>query len=120
MILNIPRSAVIFSAKNFIAGMWALYVALASGLENPAWAVVTAYIVAQPHSGASLSKATFRIAGTFVGVCAAIFMIPPLVQSPPLLNLTLAIWLGACVTASLIDRTSRSYFLRWRGIPAVS
>jgi len=115
MRLNIPRSAVIFSGKNLIAGMCALYIALAAGLENPAWAVVTAYIVAQPHAGASLSKATFRLAGTFVGVCVAIFMVPPLVQTPALLNLTLAIWLGICVAASLIDRTSRSYFFALAG-----
>ncbi|WP_454844524.1 FUSC family protein [Pseudomonas veronii] len=115
MTLNIPRSAIVFSLKNFLSGMIALYIALAAGFENPAWAVVTAYVVAQPHAGASLSKATYRVGGTFVGACAAIFMVPPLVQTPLLLSLVLAVWLGACVSASMIDRSARSYLFALAG-----
>ncbi len=115
MTFNIPRSAVVFSAKNFLAGMLALYIALRSGLENPAWSVVTAYIVAQPHAGASISKATYRVCGTVAGACAAVLMVPPLVQMPALLNAGIALWLGVCVAVSVADRTPRSYMFALAG-----
>lgn len=115
MTLNIPRSAVIFSIKSFLAAMIALYIALAAGLDNPAWSVVTAYVVAQSHAGASLSKASYRIAGTFVGAMVSIFIVPPLVQHPILLSLAISLWLGVCVSLSLIDRTARSYFFALAG-----
>jgi uncharacterized membrane protein YccC len=98
----------VFSAKNFIAGMLSFYVALRTGLENPAWSAVTTYIMAQPHAGASLSNASYRPIGTLVGACAAIFMAPPLVEAPALLSLTLAAWLVR-VFVSLADRTPRDY-----------
>ncbi|WP_043114463.1 FUSC family protein [Solimonas soli] len=115
MVLNIPRSALLFSAKNFLAGMLALYIALRAGLGSPAWSVVTAYIVAQPHAGASLSKATYRVCGTFVGACASIFLVPPLVQTPAMLILAVAAWLGFCVFASIVDRTARGYLFALAG-----
>ena len=115
MIFGIPRSALVFSAKSFLAGMLALYVALLTGLENPAWSVVTAYIVAQPHAGAALSKAGYRLVGTFIGAWAAILMVPPLVHAPALLGLSIAAWLGACVFASLADRSPRGYLFALAG-----
>lgn len=118
--MSIPRPALLFSIKSFIAGMLALYAALAADLANPAWSVVTAYIVAQSHAGASVSKATWRVLGTFVGACASILMVPPLVQTPFLLSLVIASWLGLCVFFSVADRTSRGYFSRWPAIPVAS
>lgn len=115
MIFGIPRSALVFSTKSFLAGMLALYVALLTGLENPAWSVVTAYIVAQPHAGAALSKAGYRLVGTFIGAWAAILMVPPLVHAPALLGLSIAAWLGACVFASLADRSPRGYLFALAG-----
>lgn len=109
MTLNISRQATLFSLKNFLAGMLALYIALRSGLENPAWSVVTAYIVAQPHAGATVSKGVYRMCGTFAGACASVFMVPPLVQTPALLLLAIAAWLALCVFLQLVDRTARGY-----------
>jgi len=112
---SIPRAAVIFSLKSFLAGMLALYIALRAGLENPAWSVVTAYIVAQPHAGATVSKGVYRMCGTFVGACASVFMVPPLVQTPLLLGLAIAAWLGACVFLHMLDRTARGYLFALAG-----
>jgi uncharacterized membrane protein YccC len=107
--LRFPSLAIIFSCKCLLAGMLALYIAFRAGLENPAWSVVTAYIVAQPHAGATVSKGIFRMCGTFVGACAAVFMVPPLVQTPALLCVAIALWLAVCVFLQLTDRTARGY-----------
>src|SRR4051812_41145707 len=54
----------LFATKTFLAAMLALYIALSLGLERPYWAMASAYIAAQPLSGATRSKAVFRLCGT--------------------------------------------------------
>ena len=46
-----------FSVKTFAGAMLALWIALRIGLDRPYWAMATAYIVAQPLTGAMRSKA---------------------------------------------------------------
>ncbi|WP_083850647.1 FUSC family protein [Novosphingobium sp. Rr 2-17] len=105
--------------KAFAAAMLATGVAFAIGLERPYWAFITSYVVAQPLAGAVLSKALFRVIGTFVGACMAVVMVPPLVNSPELLTLAIAGWLALCVFVSLLDRTPRSYMFVLAGYTAV-
>jgi uncharacterized membrane protein YccC len=57
----------IFSAKTFAGAMLALWIALRMGLDRPYWAMATAYIVAQPLTGAMRSKAAYRFYGTMLG-----------------------------------------------------
>jgi uncharacterized membrane protein YccC len=71
----------IFSAKTFAAAMLALWVALRLGLDRPYWAMATAYIVAQPLTGAMRSKAVYRFCGTLLGAVATIALIPNLVAN---------------------------------------
>src|SRR5689334_6945426 len=94
---RIGLPAAIFAFKCFAAAMLALYVALSIGSERPYWAFLTSFIVAQPLAGAVISKAVFRLIGTFVGAVAAVVMVPPLVNAPELLSLAFASWLGLCV-----------------------
>ena len=47
----------LFSVKAFGAAMLALYIAMSLGLTNPSWAMMTAYIVAQPFSSMAMAKA---------------------------------------------------------------
>ena len=47
--------------------MLALYLALAIGLPRPFWAMLTAYVVSNPLSGAVRSKAVYRVSGTLLG-----------------------------------------------------
>jgi uncharacterized membrane protein YccC len=54
--MNAPTSEMLFSLKCFMASMLALYVSLAAGLPRPFWAMMTAYIVASPFSGAVRSR----------------------------------------------------------------
>ncbi|WCT73002.1 FUSC family protein [Sphingomonas naphthae] len=108
----------LFSLKCFVAAMLALFVALSIGLERPYWAFLTSYIVAQPLAGAVISKAVYRVIGTIVGGAMAVLMVPPLVNSPELLTLAMASWLGLCVFVSLLDRTPRAYMFVLAGYSA--
>jgi len=108
----------LFSVKCFIAAMLAYYIALKIGLTRPYWAVSTSYIVAQPLAGAVLSKALFRVMGTILGATAAVVLVPNLVNSPELLSLGLALWLGLCLYISLLDRTPRAYIFLLAGYTA--
>jgi uncharacterized membrane protein YccC len=114
--LGLPTA--LFALKCFAAAMLALYVSLSIGLERPYWAFLTAYIVAQPLAGAVISKAIFRLIGTFVGAVAAVAMVPVLVNAPELLSLAFATWLAICVFISLLDRTPRAYLFVLAGYSA--
>jgi uncharacterized membrane protein YccC len=106
---------VVFSIKTFIAAMLALFVALCFDLTNPYWAVGTVYIVAHPLSGASTSKAIYRLLGTAVGGAMTVALVPNLVNAPELLTLAIALWIGVCLAVSLLDRTPRSYVFMLAG-----
>jgi uncharacterized membrane protein YccC len=112
-----PRR-LIFALANTGAVLVALYIAFARDLERPYWAMFTVFIIAKPILGAVRSKAAYRLAGTLMGASMTVFLIPPLVQSPILLCLVLAMWVGLCLFCSLLDRTPRSYALLLAGYTA--
>ena len=99
----------LFATKSFAAAMLALYIALAADLDRPYWAMATVYIVSHPFSGALRSKAIYRLLGTLAGAAAMIVRIPNLVDAPELLCAGIALWIGACLYLSVLDRTPRSY-----------
>jgi len=111
--------AAVFSIKAYLAAMLAMYLALSIGLQRPYWAFLTSYIVAQPLAGAVVSKAMFRVIGTFVGALAAVAMVPALDNAPELLTLAIGLWLGLCVFVSLLDRTPRAYMFVLAGYSAI-
>jgi uncharacterized membrane protein YccC len=100
---------VVFSIKTFIAAVLALLVMFAFDLENPYWAVGTVYIVSHPLSGASTSKAIYRLLGTVLGGTMTIILVPNLVNSPLLLTLGISLWMAVCLVISMLDRSPRSY-----------
>nr|WP_294553024.1 FUSC family protein [uncultured Rhodopila sp.] len=108
----------LFATKTFAAAMLALFIALSLGLDRPYWAMASAYIAAKPLSGATRSKAVFRLAGTVIGAAAAVILVPPLSSAPELLSLALAIWVAGCLYLSLLDRTPRSYACMLAGYTA--
>ena len=112
------RAELLFSAKSYGAAMLALYLALSIGLPRPFWAMLTAYVVANPLSGAVRSKAVYRVSGTLLGSMATVLMVPRLANSPELLSLALACWVGLCLYISLHDRTPRSYVFMLAGYTA--
>jgi uncharacterized membrane protein YccC len=109
------RAELLFSVKSFAAAMLAVYISMRIGLPRPFWAMMTAYIVAQPFAGPTRSKGLYRAGGTILGAAATTFLVPRLVNSPELLSLALALWIGACLYFSLLDRTPRSYMLMLAG-----
>lgn len=99
----------LFSLKAFAAAMLALYLALALGLPRPYWAMATVYFVSHPLTGATRSKAAYRVAGTVLGATAAVATVPQLVNMPIMLMGAIALWITALVYLSLLQRTPRSY-----------
>ena len=112
------RRSIIHSLNCFAAAMLGLYVAFSLGLPRPYWAMMSAYITSQPLSGATRSKAVYRIFGTLIGATAAVVLVPNLVDSPLLLSLALSIWVAGCLFVSLLDRTPRSYMMMLAGYTA--
>jgi uncharacterized membrane protein YccC len=108
----------VFASKTFLAAMLALYIAMSLGLERPYWAMASAYIASQPLSGATRSKAVFRLCGTFGGAVAAVLLVPALADRPEVLSVALALWVAGCLYLSLLDRTPRSYACMLAGYTA--
>ncbi|WP_326001403.1 FUSC family protein [Serratia rubidaea] len=102
-------SALLYSARSFIAAMLAYYIALSIGLERPSWAIITVYIVSQTSVGASLSRGVYRLAGTVVGAAATVLIVPALVDMPIVCSVVLAGWITFCLYVSLLERTPRAY-----------
>jgi uncharacterized membrane protein YccC len=99
----------LFSAKAFAAAMLALYIALAIDLPRPYWAMTTVYVVMNPLSGATTSKALFRAGGTLIGAIGAVVLVPALVNAPELLTFAIALWAGGFMYLSMLDRSPRGY-----------
>ena len=108
----------LFSFRCFAAAMLAMYIAFSADLPRPYWAMASVYIASQPLSGATRSKALFRLLGTLLGATATVLMVPNLVDAPVLLSVALAGWLGLCLFLSLLDRTPRSYVFLLAGYTA--
>ncbi|MPS77409.1 MAG: FUSC family protein [Achromobacter sp.] len=108
----------IFSLKSYLSAIMALYLAYSIGLPRPFWAMTTAYVVAQPWSGAVRSKALYRLVGTFVGSAATVYMVPRLSNSPVVMTAAMVMWVGACLYMSVLDRTPRSYLFMLGGYTA--
>ena len=99
----------LFSIKTFAAAMLAFGIAVAADLDRPYWTMATVYIASQPLSGATRSKAAFRVAGTLLGATAVLVLVPNLNGSPVLLVGAMMLWIAGCLTVALLDRTPRSY-----------
>jgi uncharacterized membrane protein YccC len=107
-----------FSTATFGAAMLALYLSMCIDLQQPYWAMMTVYIVSQPLAAAVRSKALQRLLGTLLGACAAVVMVQNLVNTPVLLSLAMAFWVGGCLAISLLDRSPRSYIMMLAGYTA--
>jgi len=112
------RQEWLFSLKSFLAAMLALYLSSRFGLPRPFWSLMTAYIVAHPLAGHVRSKSLYRLCGTLLGCAATVVLVPSLSGSPVLLSLAMALWVGACLYLSLMDRSARSYAFMLGGYSA--
>lgn len=101
--------AVQFAIKTLLGGGLALWCALRFGLEQPQWALMTAFIVAQPLSGMVVQKGLARLLGTLVGTFMAVVIMALFAQTPLLFLLAFALWLALCTAASTMLRSAWSY-----------
>ncbi|WP_236185642.1 FUSC family protein [Pseudomonas juntendi] len=104
-----------YGVRTFAASMIALYIALLMQLPRPYWAMATVYIVSSPFVGPTSSKALYRAVGTLLGAGGAVLLVPPLVQSPLLLSIAIALWTGTLLFLSLNLRTANNYMLMLAG-----
>jgi uncharacterized membrane protein YccC len=107
-----------FALKVALAALLAMGIAFWVDLPRPYWAVTSVYMVSQPLTGATTSKAAYRLYGTILGAIAAVALVPNLVNIPILLCVALALWIAGCLYFSLLDRTPRSYVLMLAGFTA--
>src|SRR5215470_775714 len=109
------HAAMIFSLRTFAAAMLAFSIALLLDMPRPYWAMASVYITSNLLTGATTSKAVYRILGTLIGAAVTIVLVPNLVNAPELLSLCIALWVGICLYLSLIDGTPRSYVFMLAG-----
>ncbi|PWT88448.1 MAG: FUSC family protein [Proteobacteria bacterium] len=109
------HAASVFSLRTFAAAMLAFSIALRLDMPRPYWAMASVYITSNVLSGATLSKAVYRISGTLIGAAGTIVLVPNLVDAPEFLSLCIALWVGICLYLSLIDGTPRSYMFMLAG-----
>jgi uncharacterized membrane protein YccC len=109
------RAALVFALRTFAAAMLAFSIALLLDMPRPYWAMASVYITSNQFTGATASKAVYRILGTLIGAAATIVLVPNLVNAPELLSLGIALWVGICLYLSLIDGTPRSYVFMLAG-----
>ncbi len=95
--------------------MLALSIALWLDMPRPYWAMASVYITSNPLTGATRSKALYRMLGTLIGAAGTIALVPNLVVAPELLSLAIALWVGVCLYIALIDGTPRGYVFMLSG-----
>ncbi|MFG1478455.1 FUSC family protein [Xanthobacter sp. V4C-4] len=95
-----PRLA--FTLRTAFAAVLALVLAAALGIDNPQWAAMTVWVVAQPTRGQLLEKGVFRILGTFAGALVGVALMLGCADTPALMVLGLAIWIGLCAGAGTL------------------
>jgi len=100
---------VVFAFKAFFAGLLALFIAFWLGLDEPRWALLTVFVVAQPDSGLVLAKGFYRMLGTIAGVSVSIALVFGLSQHGELFLAALALWIGLCTFAAGALRNFASY-----------
>ena len=106
---GISSSGLAFAIRTASASLIALYIAFRLNLDDPRWAAITVWVVAQSSRGMSLSKSQYRIVGTALGAAAAIVFIALFAQTPELFLLALAAWIGLCTGLATSLRNFRAY-----------
>jgi uncharacterized membrane protein YccC len=109
------HAALFFALRTFAAAVLAFAIALWLDMPRPYWAWASVYITSNQLTGATWSKAVYRMLGTLIGAAGTIALIPNLVDAPELLSLAIALWVGIFLYFSLIDGTPRSYVFMLSG-----
>ncbi|WP_373320764.1 FUSC family protein [Acetobacter estunensis] len=100
-----------FAVRTTAACLMAMVIAMWMELDDPQWAGMTVWIVAQGSRGESLSKSKWRLVGTAIGVIMSITLISAFPQASWLFFPALGIWLGLCCMLATLVHNFRSYAL---------
>ena len=65
---------------------------------------MSVYVTTQPLAGSMRPKMMYRLAGVVAGATAAVVLVPHLSNSPELLTLALAAWIGFCLYFAILER----------------
>src|SRR5260370_38880540 len=98
----IRHAALVFALRTFAAAMLAFAIALRLDMPRPYWAMASVYITSNQLTGATWSKAVYRMLGTLIGAAGTIALIPNLVDASELLSLASALWVRIGLYLSLI------------------
>jgi uncharacterized membrane protein YccC len=98
-----------FALRTTAASLISLYLALLISLDDPQWAPMTVWIVAQNNRGMTLSKSRYRMLGTIAGAGAALVLVALFAQTCELFIPALGIWLALCTAAATGLRNFRAY-----------
>jgi uncharacterized membrane protein YccC len=108
----------LFGARLWASVCLALYVAFWLELDNAYWAGTSAALVCQPHLGASLRKAWFRMIGSLVGAVAIVVLTAVFPQDRFGFLVGLAMWGGACALIATVLRNFAAYAAALAGYTA--
>lgn len=103
------RNTFAFGLRTCGATALALYAAFFLQLDQPYWAGMAIWMVAQPTPGMAISKSFYRMVGTVVGSAMGVVLIAFFAQTPELFILALALWIGGCTVVSNLLRNFRAY-----------
>ena len=104
-----------FAVKTYLAALLALYISFWLTLDEPYWALLTVFVVAQPDSGLVLAKSFYRILGTGAGVLITVALVFAFAQYGELFIASLAVWIGVCNFAARAVRNFASYGFQLAG-----
>jgi uncharacterized membrane protein YccC len=99
----------VFAAKTTASGLIALLVAFTFDLDQPQWALLSVFIVAQPQSGMVLAKSFYRVVGTLIGAAVALLFVGLFAQERVLFLGALALWIGASTFGSQYAKNFAAY-----------
>ncbi len=94
---------VLYCARTLAAIGIALHTAFVLQLQSPLSSVITVLIVANPVTGALISKSLWRLLGTLLGAAGAVLLMAVLGQSPILFGVVFSLCIGlACIVSTLL------------------
>lgn len=105
-----------FNAEQFRLGLrtavgacLALLLAWLMGLENPQWAAMTVWAVAESVRGMLIEKSLFRVIGTVIGTVFGMLLIYAAGGDKLIVMLGLVVWVGLCAGAGSVLNGQASY-----------
>ncbi|MGO2958404.1 MAG: FUSC family protein [Acetobacter sp.] len=98
-----------FCLRTWLSVVLALATAFWLQLSSPGSAAVTVMILAQPLRGQVLSKAVYRLVGTFVGAFVALFLTACFNQERGVLLGGVGLWLAFCTIVGTLEKDFRAY-----------